>query len=133
MPEHPNVFRTRAAMAAYAQRDFDTMATYLADDIVWHVGGDHPYSGVRRGKAEVLAYFDEMQGATGGTLNIEPEEILANDQRGAAFLRATAERGGRTLDVLLAEAFVFDEHGRWKEYWALANDQAAVDAFWSQA
>lgn len=133
VPEHPNVFRTRAAMAAYAQRDFDTMATYLADDIVWHVGGDHRYSGVRRGKADVLAYFDEMQAATGGTLNIEPKEILANDQRGVAFLRATAERDGRTLDVLLAEAFVFDDHGRWKEFWALANDQAAVDAFWDQA
>jgi hypothetical protein len=35
------------------------------------------------------------------------------------------------MDVLLAEALTLDPIGRWTEYWALANDQDAVDAFWS--
>jgi hypothetical protein len=33
--------------------------------------------------------------------------------------------------VLLAEALTLDDQGRWSEYWALSNDQGAVDAFWA--
>jgi len=46
-------------------------------------------------------------------------------------MHVTAHRDVRTLDVLVAEALTLDPEGRWKEYWALANEQDAVDAFWS--
>jgi hypothetical protein len=36
-------------------------------------------------------------------LGEEPIEFLANDERGAAFLWATAEREGKHLDVTMAE------------------------------
>jgi hypothetical protein len=48
-------------------------------------------------------------------------------------MRITGERDDRKLDVVLAQALSFDENGRWTEYWALADEQDKVDAFWADA
>jgi hypothetical protein len=68
---------------------------------------------------------------TTGSLRLEPLELMANEQRGAAFIRVTADRGAQHLDVTMAEAFQFDDQGRIREFWAHATDQGAVDRFWS--
>jgi uncharacterized protein len=107
------------------------MKAFLADEIVWHVGGNHEMSGAYRGVDAVLGYFREVRKKTAGTLQVEPEEILANDRHASIFMHVTAHRDVRTLDVLLAEALTLDDRGRWSEYWALANDQDVVDAFMS--
>lgn len=129
---HPNLARTQAAIKAYQAGNFDDMRQYLADDIVWHVGGHHQLSGDYRGVDAVLDYYSRAQELSGGSLAIEPVEIMADDRFGAAIMRATGERAGKRLDATLAEGLKFDEQGRWAEYWALANDQRAVDEFWGK-
>ena len=57
---------------------------------------------------------------------------MANDRRGAAFLRVFAHKGERRLDVEMAEAFQFDDQGRLREFWAHATDQYAIDRFWGE-
>ena len=128
---HPNVDRLQAFLDAYGGNDRDAIQESLAEDAVWHVGGTHRFSGDYRGRDAILAYFDKVGAETGGTLHLEPIELMANDARGAAFLRVTGERGANRLDVTMAEAFQFDDEGRIREFWAHANDQDAVDAFWS--
>jgi ketosteroid isomerase-like protein len=129
--EHPYVPRIRNALDIYNSGDHDAMKAFLADDIVWHVGGNHPMSGDYCGVDAVVDYFRDVRRATAGTLQVEAEEILANDRHASMFTHVTAHRDVRKLDVLLAEALTLDDHGRWSEYWALANDQEAVDAFWA--
>lgn len=125
------VGRLEEWLAAYGDSDRDTMAASLADDAVWHVGGTHPLSGDYRGREAILGYFDTVRRETGDSMRLEPLEVLANDRHGAAFLRVTADRQGRQLDVVVADAFRFDADGRILEFWAHATDQAAIDAFWS--
>jgi uncharacterized protein len=129
--EHPNVQKIRDALATYNAGDRSGMRSFLAPDIRWHVSGDHPLSGDYVGVDQVLAYFDRVQELTGGSLRIEPTQMLADDGRASIFMRVTAEREDHTLDVEMAETLLLDDQGRWAEYWALADDQAAVDAFWS--
>ena len=131
MTEHPNVPKIRDALEVYNSGDHDAMRGFLADGIVWHVGGSHEMSGDYRGVDEVVNYFRDVRKATAGTLQVEPVEVLANGRHASIFMHVTAHRDVRMLDVLLAEALTLDEDGRWSEYWALANDQDAVDAFWS--
>lgn len=131
MSEHPNIPRIRGALDVYNSGDHDSMKAFLADDIVWHVGGNHSMSGDYQGVDAVLGYFRDVRKATAGTLQVEAEEILTSDRHASIFMHVTAHRDVRTLDVLLAEALTLDHEGRWSEYWALANDQDAVDAFWS--
>jgi ketosteroid isomerase-like protein len=127
---HPNADRLGAFLDAYAARDAEAIKETLAADAVWHVGGTHQFSGDYRGRDAILEYFDRVNAETTGTLRLDPIEVLANDQRGAAFLRVTAERGGRHLDVTMAEAIEFDGEGRIREFWAHATDQDAINSFW---
>jgi ketosteroid isomerase-like protein len=118
-------------LAAYENHDREAMEESLAEDAVWHVGGTHRLSGDYRGREAILGYFDAVRSETENTMKLERLEVLANELHGSAFLHVTAEREGRTLDVVVADAFRFDPDGRILEFWAHANDQAAIDEFWS--
>jgi ketosteroid isomerase-like protein len=111
--------------------DLEEYRRFFTDDLVWHVGGHHPMSGDYRGLEAAFAYFERVRQLTDGTLRSIPEDILADDTHIGVFTHVTAERGGRHLDVLMAQAFRVNPDGRFTEYWALADDQEAVDAFWS--
>lgn len=126
-----NVERLETFLAAYSAGDAGVMGDCLAEDAVWHVGGTHRLSGDYRGVSSILEYFERVTDETDGSLRLEPLELIANDQRGAAFLRVVGERGDRHLDVTMAEAFLFDDAGRIREFWAHATDQDAIDRFWS--
>jgi ketosteroid isomerase-like protein len=130
MTEHVNAARVREALEAYAKRDLDAVGDQLAKNIVWHVAGDHALSGDYEGRDAVLDYFRQVQQLTGDSLELEVDEIVANDHFAAVFLHAKGKRQERELEVKMAEAIRFDDDGRWAEYWAMANDQTAVNEFW---
>jgi ketosteroid isomerase-like protein len=125
------VARLQAWLDAYGDNDRQAMSDALAEDAVWHVGGTHRHSGDYRGREAILAYFDAVREATADTMRLEPLEVLANDRHGAAFLRVTADRDGRRLETVVADAFRFDEEGRIVEFWASNSNQAAIDEFWA--
>jgi ketosteroid isomerase-like protein len=125
------VQRLRAWLDAYGRNDREKMLDSLAEDAVWHVGGTHRHSGDYQGRDAILGYFDAIREATADTMRLQPLEVLANDRHGAAFLRVTAERDGRRLDSVVADAFRFDDQGRIVEFWASNSNQAAIDEFWA--
>lgn len=131
MERHPNVARIEDFLSAYGRGDAAAVGELLADDIVWHVAGSHRLSGDYRGRDAVLEYFSQVADETGGSIELDPVEIMANERHGASILRVTGDREGSRLDTVMAEAFRFDEQGRLSEFWATANDQAAIDRFWS--
>ena len=124
--------RTRGVLESFSGGDLDTLMGQLTEDVLWHVGGDHPLSGDYRGQEEVRRYHARVAEITKGTLRLEPIDVLASDRFLGIFVRATAEAGGRELDATLVEAIRLDDRGKWAEFWALAADQDAVDAFWKE-
>jgi len=117
--------------SAQTRLDIHGMQTMLADDVVWHVPGRNLLSRDYRGKAEVFGFFARARELSGGTVRIEPIEIMAGDQHAIALVRVHAEREGRKLDGEI-QAFTFRiEAGRIAEFWFLVEDRYAVDAFWS--
>lgn len=131
MDEHPGAERARQSLELVTQGDFERLRDFYSDDVVWHVAGDHPLSGDYRGKEELFEYFARVNSLTGGSLAVEPESILATDKHVTMFTRVKARRDDKSLDVVLAQVFHVGPDGRWNEYWALADDQEAVNAFWS--
>ena len=129
---HGNVAKLEDFLDAYGSNDADRIRAALSEDAVWHVGGTHSFSGDYRGREAILEYFGRVGSETAGTLRLDPIELLANDERGAAFLRITADRKGQHLDVTMAEAFQFDDQGRIREFWAHATDQEAINRFWTR-
>ncbi len=120
----------RDVLATFSRGDREAIVEQLADDVVWHVGGEHPLSGDYRGKQAVGNYHRRVAEATAGTLRLDPIDVLAGDRHLGIFVHATAEVDGRVLDATLVEAVRLDDDGKWAEFWALAADQEAVDSFW---
>jgi ketosteroid isomerase-like protein len=131
MADHPNALRMRRAVEKFMARDMEGFLSYFADDVVWRTGGDNALTGVRRGKDEVVRWFEIWDEKTGGSHVIEPVDVLADDRHLVVFLRIKAEREGASLNVKVANAFRLGPDGSWKESWWLADDQEAVDRFFS--
>jgi ketosteroid isomerase-like protein len=129
--EHPNVALVRRAIDTFNRGDFDAYRDFFTEDVVWHVGGNHPLSGDYQGRDAIFAYFEKVRELTGGGLRSEPQDILADDSHCGVFTHVTADRGDRHLDVVLAQAYRINPERKFSEYWALADDQDAVNAFWS--
>jgi hypothetical protein len=55
--EHPNVTVVREGFEALERGDTAWMDQHLADDVIWHVGGNSKWAGTYQGKAKVLEYF----------------------------------------------------------------------------
>jgi ketosteroid isomerase-like protein len=127
--QHPNAERAREYLEAYGSGDLDAIGSFLADDIVWRVGGSHRLSGTYHGKDEVLDYLRKVQDET-GSMSLEPESVLASDKRLAMFLNVRGERENKTLDAGMAQVITIADDGRWSEFWALSDDQPAIDEFW---
>ena len=107
------------------------MRPFLADDVLWHVGGNHSMSGDYVGIEAVIDYFRRVRKETAGTLRSRPPRSLAND-RHASMLHACLRVPRRAMDGRAAGRGTHaGSNGRWTEYWALASDQDAVNAFWS--
>lgn len=123
--------RVNRYLEAYRRGDRDALADYFDEGIVWHVAGSHPLSGDYSGRAQVLDYLARAQDLAGGTLALEPVEVLASDDHIALFVHVTGARRGRSLDVELVEVFKVGPDGRWSEFWSMADDQAQVDEFWA--
>ena len=48
--EHPNAKLVREGFQAFERGDMEWMGQHLADDIVWHVGGNSKWAGSYEGK-----------------------------------------------------------------------------------
>jgi uncharacterized protein len=131
--DHPGKERVQEYLTLLGQGELDKLGDFYTDDVVWHVGGDHALAGTYRGRDALLDYFARVRELTDGTLRVEPEEILTSDKHTVMFSRTTAQRDGKRLDVLISQFFEVGKDGRWSQYWALADDPAAVNAFWANA
>jgi len=45
---------------AYSKHDMNKIAQVMDENVTWHFNGSHPYSGVKNGLKEVIAFFDDM-------------------------------------------------------------------------
>jgi ketosteroid isomerase-like protein len=131
MAEDTNVERMRQGYEAFQSGNLDSVKEFLAEDVVWHVPGNNPFSGDYKGRDDVISFFARSMQETEGTLRVELHDVLANVEHGVGLVRVTAERGGKKLDARGANVFHLDDQGRATEVWTLTEDSAQADDFWS--
>ncbi len=54
MADHPNAELLRKGYEAFDKGDIAALTDMFAEDVVWHVTGTSPISGVHRGREAVL-------------------------------------------------------------------------------
>jgi len=127
---HPNEALIRKGYDAFVRGDLGAVATFLAPDALWHVAGASPLAGVYAGHEQLFALFARLYEMTGGTIAIAARDILASEDHAIVLTTMTARRGDSELNDDGVAVFKIHE-GVATEVWAFAEDQAAMDAFFS--
>jgi uncharacterized protein len=127
--EHPKVSLMRQGYEALARGDATWMSDHLADDVVWHVGGNSRMAGEYRGKEQVL----QLLGRFGGeAADLEVHDVLANDEHGVALgtARLQAPDGDR-VEYRYVNVFHF-RGDQLVEAWGLSENDAESDPFFDK-
>ena len=127
--EEENIKAIQGFFEAYASNNAQRMGEFLRDDIVWRIPGRHPLSGVKRGKAEVVAFFQQLIKAN---FKAEPiffgakGEVIVDVHRGWSNVNGVAN-----VDTTWALLYRF-KNGKIAEATNLSADQDAANSFfWS--
>jgi uncharacterized protein len=101
-----------------------------APDIVWHVPGHNPVSGVYRGRQE---YFEVMPArmAPLDTWDVTLGPVMVNGEVVVATFTMQGERLGRRIAMTGCHVFHLNAVGQIAEGWGFADDQEALDAFFA--
>jgi ketosteroid isomerase-like protein len=122
MEEHPNAAVVRRMNEAMGSGDMETAASFVADDVVWHViGAAEPI----RGKAQLAA---SMASFAEADIKYDVHDVLASDDHVIALGTATATIGGRSLTYRTAEIYHVG-NGQVTERWAFSDDTKAITDF----
>jgi uncharacterized protein len=127
---HPNEEAVLEAYDAFARRDMPALFELLSEEITFVIPGKSIQAGTFAGKEEVRRYFSIARAHTGGTHRVEVLDLLANDRRVVALVRALGERGDRALDMMVVQIWQLSD-GKLAKLSLIPADQYAFDAFWS--
>lgn len=128
MTDHPNLVAARAGYEAFANGDMVALGELLADDIVWHVGGDNELTGDYLGKQAVFRLFGRLVEEAG--FRTEVHDILANDSHGVALVTTYATRDGETVSDRAAQVFHMSD-GKLTEFWMFPENARVIDQIWA--
>jgi hypothetical protein len=111
---------------AYAEHDPVGLAGVLADDVTWMIPGHHPLAGTRRGREEVISFFDQLA-KTG--FQAEPIFLEANDEYVVDIHRGWSTQGIGQVDTTWALVWHFRPDDKVDQVINLTADQHQMDAF----
>jgi ketosteroid isomerase-like protein len=58
--QHPNQKIVERYFEAYSKHNMNGIREVMDENVTWYFLGDHPLAGVKKGLAEVVAFFDKM-------------------------------------------------------------------------
>ncbi|MDP5218027.1 nuclear transport factor 2 family protein [Ruegeria sp. 2205SS24-7] len=116
--------------AAYGANDLDGIAAVMDENVEWHIPGRHPLSGTKTGRAEVLAFFEQL-GVAG--FQADPIYFGADETHVVDIHRGWSNAEGKpNVDTTWALVYRIED-GKIVEATNLSADQDAANTFfWSQ-
>jgi uncharacterized protein len=122
----------RRAYQDFESGDLDLLGVVMGPDVVWHEPGRSSLAGDYKGPEAVLGFLGQLKERSGGTFKIEVVDVLSEPERAVVLQRETAQRNGKTLDVVVAVDFEI-HHGRITEVTVYQADSYRFDEFWEDA
>jgi ketosteroid isomerase-like protein len=121
----------KTAYGDFARGDVPAVMARFAENIAWHIPGDHLVSGDYTGHGEVLGFFGRLGELSGGAFTVDVDEIL-DDGRGtlAALTTINAERGGKRGSFETVQVWRFED-GLATSFREYHDRQDDINAFWS--
>ena len=128
MGDHPNADLARRGYKAFGEADMEALTELIAEDAVWHVGGNNVVSGDYKGREAVFGLFGKLGELSEGTMSIELHDVLANDEHTVVLAGITAGGSRGNLAINSADTMHIS-NGQLKEFWTFSSDEAAWDAY----
>lgn len=128
---HPNESLVREAYSAMAAGDGRTLAKMLTPDTTWVICGKGGLAGSYQGPDKIFGLWKGIAEQTNGGLQLELQDVLANEARAVAIVVARGERNGRVLDERQLAHFEFSADGKVQTARFIYEDPDAYDAFWT--
>lgn len=122
----------RRGYDAFNEMRLDQAMETIADDIVWHVGGNNPLTGEYVGKVQVTELFAKFALLTEGTYEAVIHDILASEEHTVVVGTYTATRGPHTHTARFVDVIHPTPDGKAKEFWRFPEDTVAEDAFFNE-
>lgn len=98
-------------------------------DIVWHVPGSNPVSGLYRGEDYFTLMPQRMAPLDEWRFSVKSIMVNRMDRAALVQFHVVGKRRGRTIDQDGAHMVRLDAGGRVIEGWGFAEDQPSLDAF----
>jgi ketosteroid isomerase-like protein len=114
---------------AYTSGDLEAILRPFDDQSVWIELGDNQRTGVFHGATGLLEHSMRNLELTEGTLATKVQEIIGGEQYVVVVERATAQRDGRSLDMLCATSYQMVD-GTVAEMRVLPFDSQEWQRFW---
>jgi len=120
-------------MAALAERDWATVRTLMAPDIVWEVPGRSPLAGVLVGVDAVIDRWRRAADAVAAAGDRPPRTVgVLRSDTGFAIVQRNAFFIGDTWREITAITLLDVVDGRLTRIQTFVSDQYAVDEYWSR-
>ena len=119
--DHPNAVAYRRTAEAFRQGDLDAIASLIAEDVVWHVPGNHPLAGDWVGRERVLELLARLR-SLGFTLR--EHDVFGDDDHVCALSHMGASRDDLEISTRVVSIFHFRD-GRQTERWLYPEDVVA--------
>jgi uncharacterized protein len=116
--DHPNTLAYLRTVDAFRDRDFDTIASLIAEDVVWHLPGDHPLAGDWKGRDQLFELFARL-GPLGFT--IREHDVFGDDDHVCALSYIGARRDDLEVETRVVSIFHYRD-GRQTERWFYPDD-----------
>ena len=114
---------------ALLKGDFKSVFETMSDNIVWHMGGEGPLSGIVKGKEALGERLGEFTKRSNGTFRVITNWAASNDCFVVASVVSLAEKEGQKLNDPGIDLFRI-ENGKIQEVWTFAEQQEEEDKFW---
>jgi uncharacterized protein len=115
---------------AFSRSDIRGALAVFAENIHWHVPGRGPLSRDYRGHAEVRGFFERFMELSGGTFQIQIDEVFAKRDRVVVLCTETARRGGRSWSSPQVHVWTVKD-GRAIAFREYEGVQQGEDEFWA--
>ena len=119
--EHPNAIAYRQTADAFRSGDQARLASYIDEQVVWHVPGTHDMAGDIHGREALLAWLARLR-AKGFWLT--EDDVFGNDDHVCALSIMGARRAGVEVQTRVVSVFN-SRDGRQLERWFYPDDMAA--------
>jgi uncharacterized protein len=126
MAANENANLIREGYQAFQWMNLAAFGHILTEDCVWHVPGRGELAGVKKGRQAILEYYTDLGKLTGGTINIQLHDVVANEEHVVGLHHVSAKRDGKTIESIQAIVFHMRD-GLVSEAWELLFNLYGMD------